>query len=119
MSDPSIPLTTGEYSEWGNPAIKDQYDYMATYSPYDNLKPQAYPNMLVLTSFADSQVQYFEPAKYVARMRDLKTDKNALLFVTNMSGSHGGASGRFQRLNDRALEYSWMLGLLGQGEVKQ
>lgn len=119
MSDPSIPLTTGEYTEWGNPAIKEQYEYMAKYSPYDNLKPQAYPNMLVLTSFADSQVQYFEPAKYVARMRDLKTDKNALLFVTNMSGSHGGASGRFQRLHDRALEYSWMLGLLGQGEVKQ
>ena len=113
MSDPSIPLTTGEYTEWGNPAIKEQYDYMKTYSPYDNMKKGIYPNMLVLTSFSDSQVQYFEPAKYVARLRDLKTDKNVLLFKTNMTGSHGGSSGRFERLKERALEYSWMMGLLG------
>lgn len=113
MSDASIPLTAGEYTEWGNPAIKEQYDYMKTYSPYDNLKPGNYPNMLVLTSFSDSQVQYFEPAKYVARLRDLKTDKNVLLFRTNMTGSHGGSSGRFKRLEERALEYSWMMGLLG------
>lgn len=114
MSDPSIPLTTGEYSEWGNPANRAEYEYMKQYSPYDNLKKAAYPNMLVLTSFADSQVQYFEPAKYVARLRDLKTDSNLLLFKTNMTGSHGGSSGRFKRLEERALEYAWMLGLLGQ-----
>jgi len=121
MSDPSIPLTTGEYTEWGNPANKAEYDYMKTYSPYDNLKKGNYPNLLVLTSFADSQVQYFEPAKYVARLRDLKTDKNVLLFKTSMSGSHGGSSGRFKRLEERALEYSWMMGLLGMdgGEMKQ
>lgn len=113
MSDPDIPLTTGEYTEWGNPAVKEQYAYMAKYSPYDNLKNQNYPNMLVLSSFSDSQVQYFEPSKYVARLRDLKTDKNTLLLVTNMSGSHGGSSGRFEQLRERALEYSWMLGLLG------
>lgn len=121
MSDPSIPLTTGEYTEWGNPAIQADYEYMKQYSPYDNLKSGNYPNMLVLTSFADSQVQYFEPAKYVARLRDLKTDKNVLLFKTNLSGSHGGASGRFKRLEERALEYSWMMGLLGMdgSEMKQ
>ncbi len=121
MSDASIPLTTGEYTEWGNPAVKAEYDYMKTYSPYDNLKKGNYPNLLVLTSFADSQVQYFEPAKYVARLRDLKTDNNVLLFKTNMSGSHGGSSGRFKRLEERALEYAWMLGLLGMDgkEMKQ
>ncbi len=113
MSDASIPLTTGEYTEWGNPAVKAEYEYMKTYSPYDNLKAQNYPNMLVLTSFADSQVQYFEPAKYVARLRDLKTDKNVLLFKTNMAGSHGGSSGRFERLKEQAMEYAWMLGLMG------
>jgi oligopeptidase B len=115
MSDPSIPLTTGEYTEWGNPANAEEYAYMKQYSPYDNLKPGNYPNMLVLTSFSDSQVQYFEPAKYVARLRDLKKDNNVLLFRTNMSGSHGGSSGRFERLKERALEYSWMMGLLGMG----
>ncbi|MFM8371007.1 MAG: S9 family peptidase [Bacteroidota bacterium] len=113
MSDPSIPLTTGEYTEWGNPAVKEEYEYMKSYSPYDNMKKGEYPNMLVLTSFADSQVQYFEPAKYVAKLRDLKTDKNVLLFKTSMSGSHGGASGRFKRLEEKAMEYSWMMGLLG------
>jgi oligopeptidase B len=116
MSDASIPLTTGEYTEWGNPAIKAEYDYMKKYSPYDNLKPQNYPNLLVLTSFSDSQVQYFEPAKYVAKLRDLKTDKNVLLFKTNMTGSHGGSSGRFSRLKERALEYSWMMGLMGMSD---
>jgi oligopeptidase B len=114
MSDPSIPLTTGEYTEWGNPAIKEQYDYMKQYSPYDNLKPGKYPNMLVLTSLADSQVQYFEPAKYVAKLRTLKTDGNVLLFKTNMTGSHGGASGRFERLKERAMEYAWMMGVMGE-----
>jgi oligopeptidase B len=121
MSDPSIPLTTGEYTEWGNPAIRAEYEYMKQYSPYDNLKKGNYPNILVLTSFADSQVQYFEPAKYVARLRDLKTDNNVLLFKTSMSGSHGGSSGRFKRLEERALEYAWMMGLLGMdgSEMKQ
>lgn len=113
MGDASIPLTTGEYTEWGNPTIKEQYDYMKQYSPYDNLKAGNYPNLLVLTSLSDSQVQYFEPAKYVARLRDLKQDKNVLLFKTNMTGSHGGSSGRFEPLKERALEFSWMMGLLG------
>ena len=113
MSDASIPLTTGEYTEWGNPTIPQEYEYMKQYSPYDNVKAQDYPNLLVLTSFSDSQVQYFEPAKWVAKLRDLKTDKNALLFKTNMNGSHGGSSGRFEQLKERAMEYSWMMGLLG------
>ena len=118
MSDPSIPLTTGEYGEWGNPANAEEYNYMKQYSPYDNVKAKNYPNLLVLTSFADSQVQYFEPAKWVARLRDQKTDHNVLLFKTNMSGSHGGSSGRFEALKERAMEYSWMMGLLGMsGEV--
>lgn len=113
MSDPSIPLTTGEYTEWGNPAVKAEYEYMKTYSPYDNVQRRNYPNLLVLTSFADSQVQYFEPAKYVAKLRELKTDKNVLLFKTNMAGSHGGSSGRFERLKEQAMDFAWMLGLLG------
>lgn len=113
MSDPSIPLTTGEYTEWGNPNNKDEYQYMKTYSPYDNLKPRDYPNIYVFTSLNDSQVQYFEPAKYVALMRTLKTDKNILILKTNMTGSHGGSSGRFQRLHERAEEYAFMMGLLG------
>ncbi len=117
MSDPTIPLTTGEYTEWGNPGNAAEYNYMKTYSPYDNMKKGNYPNMLVLTSLSDSQVQYFEPAKYVARLRDLKTDKNLLLFKTNMTGSHGGSSGRFERLKERAMEYSWMMGLLGMKEA--
>ena len=118
MSDASIPLTTGEYTEWGNPADPAAYQYMKSYSPYDNVKAQNYPNLLVITSLSDSQVQYFEPAKYVAKLRDLKTDHNALLFRTNMTGSHGGASGRFEVLKERALEYGWMLGLLGMdGQV--
>jgi len=114
MSDPSIPLTTSEYTEWGDPAVTADYAYMKQYSPYDNVKAQAYPNILVLTSFADSQVQYFEPAKWVAKLRDVKTDNNLLLFKTNMSGSHGGASGRFEVLHERALEYAWMLGMIGK-----
>jgi oligopeptidase B len=115
MSDPSIPLTTGEYTEWGNPELPEYYEYIRQYSPYDNLKAQRYPHILVVTSFSDSQVQYFEPAKYVARLRDLKTDDHAVLLKTNMTGSHGGSSGRFERLKERALEYAWMLGLSGDG----
>ena len=85
MSDPTIPLTTNEYDEWGNPANKDSYFYMKSYSPYDNVTAKAYPNLLVTTGLHDSQVQYFEPAKWVARLRKLKTDKNVLLFKTNIT----------------------------------
>ena len=98
MLDDSIPLTTGEYDEWGNPNEKEYYDYMKSYSPYDNVKVQDYPNMLVTTGLHDSQVQYFEPAKWVAKLRDLKTDDNLLLFDINMDAGHGGASGRFESL---------------------
>jgi oligopeptidase B len=113
MSDPSIPLTTNEYDEWGNPAAKESYFYMKSYSPYDNVRDQAYPNMLVTTGLHDSQVQYFEPAKWVAKLRDMKTDKNLLLMYTNMEAGHGGASGRFKALKDRAREYAFLFGLEG------
>lgn len=113
MSDPTIPLTTNEYDEWGNPANKDSYDYMRTYSPYDNVTKQAYPNMLITTGLHDSQVQYFEPAKWVARLREMKTDSNHLLLYTNMEAGHGGASGRFKALRDRAREYAFFFALEG------
>jgi oligopeptidase B len=113
MSDASIPLTTNEYDEWGNPANKESYDYMRTYSPYDNVTKQAYPNMLITTGLHDSQVQYFEPAKWVARLRELKTDSNHLLLYTNMEAGHGGASGRFKALRDRAREYAFFFALEG------
>ncbi len=116
MSDPSIPLTTGEYTEWGNPAVAAEWAVMKSYSPYDNVAAKNYPAMLVTTSLGDSQVQYFEPAKWVAKLRETKTDNNPLLFYTNMAGSHGGSSGRFKRLEDTALYYGWMLGLLGMTE---
>lgn len=113
MSDPSIPLTTGEYLEWGNPANKDEYFYMKSYSPYDNVEAKAYPNMLITTGLHDSQVQYFEPAKWVAKMREMKTDKNIILFKTNMEAGHGGASGRFKALEDVALIYAFLFSLEG------
>ncbi len=113
MSDPTIPLTTNEYDEWGNPANKDSYFYMKSYSPYDNVTPKEYPNLLVTTGLHDSQVQYFEPAKWVARMRKLKTDKNVLLLKTNMEAGHGGASGRFDYLKDVALQYAFLFALEG------
>ncbi|HOW30684.1 MAG TPA: prolyl oligopeptidase family serine peptidase, partial [Bacteroidales bacterium] len=116
MSDPTIPLTTNEYDEWGNPASKEDYDYMKSYSPYDNVEKKAYPNMLVMTGLHDSQVQYFEPAKWVAKLRELKTDKNVLLLKTNMETGHGGASGRFKYLKDIALEYAFMFALEGISE---
>ncbi|MFM2358908.1 MAG: hypothetical protein RLY16_901 [Bacteroidota bacterium] len=116
MSDPTIPLTTNEYDEWGNPANKEHYDYMKSYSPYDNLKKQAYPNLLVTTGLHDSQVQYFEPAKWVARMRTLKTDKNVLLLHTDMEVGHGGASGRFKSLKDKARDFAFFLALEGIAE---
>jgi oligopeptidase B len=113
MLDSSIPLTTFEWDEWGNPAKKEYYDYMLSYSPYDQVKKQAYPNIIVTTGFWDSQVQYWEPAKWVAKLRDLKTDKNILLMDCNMSAGHGGASGRFERYRITALQYAFILDLAG------
>lgn len=118
MSDASIPLTTGEYTEWGNPAVAAEYEYMARYSPYDNISDKNYPNLYVSTSLSDSQVQYFEPAKWVARLRDQPKNRNMIIFKTNMSGSHGGSSGRFEKLKERASEYAWMMGLLGMDDKK-
>jgi len=114
MLDASLPLTVGEYLEWGNPNEQAAYDYMKTYSPYDNLEKRAYPAMLVTTSLHDSQVMYWEPAKYVARLRTLKTDSNPLLLKIKMDpAGHGGASGRYDRLHDRAFEYAWLLSQVG------
>ena len=113
MSDPTLPLTVGEYEEWGNPAKKEEYDTIKTYSPYENLRKGAYPAMLVMTSFNDSQVFYHEPAKYVARLRTLKTDANPLLLKTNMAAGHGGASGRYDTLHETAFEWAFVLGQLG------
>jgi oligopeptidase B len=113
MSDPSIPLTTGEYLEWGNPANKEEYFYMKSYSPYDNVEKKAYPNMLVITGLHDSQVQYFEPEKWVAKLRAMKTDSNIILLHTNMEAGHGGASGRFDYLKDVALQYAFLFALEG------
>jgi oligopeptidase B len=115
MLDESLPLTVGEFEEWGNPKKKDEYDYMKRYDPYSNLAAREYPAMLIRTSFNDSQVMYHEPAKYTARMRSLKTDRNPLLFVTNMGAGHGGASGRYDRLKEIALGYAF---LLWQAEVE-
>lgn len=111
MLDDSIPLTTAEYDEWGNPNQKKYYDYMKSYSPYDNVTAKAYPNMLVTTGLHDSQVQYFEPAKWVAKLRELKTDKNILLLKTNMEAGHGGASGRFDALKEVATDYAFLFDL--------
>ena len=113
MLDPSIPLTTNEYDEWGNPEQQPYYDYMLGYSPYDNLKAQAYPAMFVGTGLWDSQVQYYEPAKYVARLRDKKTDANPLVFRVNMEAGHGGKSGRFRRYEEMAEYYAFVLDQLG------
>ena len=116
MLDPSIPLTTSEYDEWGNPNVKEFYDYMLSYSPYDQVKPQAYPNILVTTGLHDSQVQYWEPAKWVAKLRDMKTDDNILVLKTDMQAGHSGKTGRFKRLEDEALYYSFFLMLEGINE---
>ncbi|WP_431134383.1 S9 family peptidase [Psychroserpens mesophilus] len=113
MLDDTIPLTTGEYDEWGNPNKKDYYEYMKSYSPYDNLKKQNYPNLLVTTGLHDSQVQYWEPAKWVAKLRTYKQDTNRLYLVTNMEAGHGGASGRFEALKEDAQEYAFLLDLEG------
>lgn len=111
MLDDSIPLTTGEYDEWGNPNNKEYYDYIKSYSPYDQVEAREYPNMLVTTGFHDSQVQYWEPAKWVAKLRELKTDNNILLLHTNMDAGHGGASGRFEALKETAKDYTFLLAL--------
>ncbi len=113
MLDESIPLTTNEFDEWGNPKQKAYYDYMLAYSPYDQVQKKAYPALLVTTGLHDSQVQYFEPAKWVARLREMKTDQQPLLFKINMEAGHGGKSGRFQRLKESADEYAFILHLLG------
>jgi oligopeptidase B len=113
MLDASLPLTVPEYEEWGNPNEKAAYDYMLKYSPYDNLKKGAYPALLVKTSFNDSQVMYWEPAKYVAKLRTLKNDKSVLLLKTNMAAGHGGASGRYEHLKEVAFDYAFMLTQLG------
>jgi len=117
MMDATLPLTVGEYLEWGNPNDKQAYDYMKTYSPYDNLEKREYPAMLVTTSYNDSQVMYWEPAKYVARLRTLKTDGTPLLLKTKMEpAGHGGASGRYDKLRDQAFEYAWLLSQVGIGK---
>lgn len=113
MLDASLPLTVPEYEEWGNPNEKPAYDYMLRYSPYDNLKKTAYPSMLVKTSFNDSQVMYWEPAKYVAKLRTLKSDGNVLVLKTNMAAGHGGSSGRYDHLKEIAFDYAFMLTQLG------
>jgi len=112
MLDDTIPLTTGEYDEWGNPNEKKYYDYMLAYSPYDNVEKKAYPNMLVTTGLHDSQVQYFEPAKWVAKLRDYKTDNNLLLMHINMDTGHGGASGRFEAFKEVAMIQAFLLWLV-------
>jgi oligopeptidase B len=113
MLDASLPLTVGEYEEWGNPNKPDEYRYIRSYSPYDNLEKKAYPAMLVKTSFNDSQVMYHEPAKYVAKLRTLKTDHNVVLLKTNMAAGHGGSSGRYDHLKEIAFDYAFILGQLG------
>jgi oligopeptidase B len=112
MSDESIPLTTFEYDEWGNPANEDEYFYIKTYSPYDNIKKQNYPAVLVTTSLYDSQVQYFEPAKYVPKLREYSTSDNPIFLSINLVGGHGGKSGRLESLNETALDYSFILNIL-------
>jgi oligopeptidase B len=114
MLDETLPLTVGEFEEWGNPKEKPAFDYMITYSPYDNIEAKTYPNMLVRTSFNDSQVMYWEPAKYVAKMRALRTDHNTVILKTNMNpAGHGGASGRYDRLHETAFDYAYFLTQMG------
>lgn len=112
MLDETIPLTTSEYDEWGNPNDKEYYDYMLSYSPYDNVEAKNYPNLLVTTALHDSQVQYWEPAKWVAKLRELKTDNNKLLLYTNMEAGHSGKPGRFQKYEEITMEYAFILSLL-------
>jgi oligopeptidase B len=115
MMDPSLPLTVGEYEEWGNPQVEQDYFYMKKYCPYTNLEKKDYPTMLVKTGLNDSQVMYWEPSKYVAKLRTLKTDANSLLFKVNMGAGHGGASGRYDYLREIALDYAFLLTQMGLG----
>jgi oligopeptidase B len=113
MLDDSIPLTTSEFDEWGNPKRPEDYDYMLSYSPYDNVKAVEYPNLLVTAGLHDSQVQYFEPAKWVAKLRATKLGDQRLLLVTQMAAGHGGPSGRFGRRSETALIYAFLIDLAG------
>ena len=113
MLDDTLPLTTGEYEEWGNPNEEEYFRYMLSYSPYDNIKAQNYPNMLVTGGLNDSQVLFHEPAKYVAKLRSLKTDKNLLLLHMDMDSGHGGATGRYGRIKDTAFEFAFILKCIG------
>ena len=112
MLDHSIPLTTGEYDEWGDPNKKSYYDYIVSYSPYDNVEAKGYPHILVTTGLHDSQVQYWEPVKWVAKLRTMKTNHNRLLLKINMDAGHGGASGRFRRFKELAFIYTFLLDLV-------
>jgi oligopeptidase B len=114
MLDESVPLTVAEFEEWGNPKVAQEYRYMRSYSPYDNIEGKAYPAMLVKTSYNDSQVMYWEPAKYVARLRARKTDRHPLVFYVNMDpAGHGGKSGRYDKLRETAFDYAFLLWQLG------
>jgi len=113
LLDADLPLTTGEWIEWGNPNEKKAWDYMITYSPYDNVKKQNYPNMLIEVSLNDSQVPYWEGAKWAAKIRAMKTDKNIVLLKTNMGAGHGGSSGRYDRLKEVAFDYAYALTQVG------
>lgn len=110
MLDPTIPLTTSEYDEWGNPNIKEYYDYIKSYSPYDNIEKKCYPNMLVTSGYHDSQVQYWEPAKWVAKLREYNTCRDRLIILkTDMRSGHGGKTGRYEYLKELAFNYSFVL----------
>jgi oligopeptidase B len=109
MLDESIPLTVGEYDEWGDPHEREYYDYIRSYSPYDNVRAQDYPDILITTSLNDQRVQYWEPAKWTAKLRALKTDDNLLLLKTTMEAGHGGVSGRYERYRELAFEYAFAL----------
>ena len=116
MLDNTLPLTTQEYEQWGNPNVKADYDYMMTYSPYDNITAKNYPNILATGGLNDSQVGYHEPAKWVAKLRALKTDKNITILKINMESGHGGATGRFESLKDDALNYAFILDRMGMAK---
>ena len=114
MLDESLPLTVGEFEEWGNPKVREHYEYMKTYCPYTNLAPSTYPEILVRTSINDSQVMYWEPAKWVAKLRALNAGHPALTFKINMAAGHGGSSGRYDALRETAFDYTWVLHVLGR-----
>ena len=116
MLDDSIPLTTSEYDEWGNPGVREYYDYMLSYSPYDNIRAVDYPHLLITTGYHDSQVQYWEPAKWAAKLRATKTGDQKVLLKTNMEAGHGGASARFKRYEETAFNYAFLLDLAGVRE---